>query len=126
MPRSCRNRPGIPKAEQPGERRFHDVVRVGGAHLFRENVFHPGRLEQCTDAASGDQPCSGRCRLQENFPRSKLSDHFVGNRSVDDRNRNNIFLRVINSLGDRIGHFVRFAEADADMAVAVARQRRSR
>ena len=82
--------------------------------MFRENVFHTGRLEQCANAAAGDQPCSGRRGFQKNFSRPKFSDDLVWNRPVDNRNCNDVLLRVVNSFRNRIGDFVCFAETDAD------------
>ena len=40
--------------------------------------------------------------------------------SIDDRYDDDVLLRVVNPLGNRIGDFVRLSEADADMPLAVA------
>ena len=59
---------GHPEGEQPGKRRFYNVVRVGGSHLFRENVFYPGHSSSARTPPPAINPVPGEAGFKRTFP----------------------------------------------------------
>ncbi len=66
------------------------------------------------------RPVPGDAGLSMTRAGAELPDDRMRDRSVDDRHQDDVLLRVVDALGDRIGHFVGLAQADAHMPLAVA------
>src|SRR6476620_4685772 len=95
------------------------VDRVGRAVGLGEDVADPGRLDDGADRATGDDAGALRRRL-EHHPRGREHDpDLVGDRRADHRDPDQVLLRVLDALADRLGHLAGLAEPGADVARAV-------
>src|SRR5262249_9348858 len=59
-------------------------------------------------------------RLEEHGAGAEATGDLVGNRAVEDRHAHHALLRLVDALPDRLGHLLRLAEAEADVARLVA------
>src|SRR6185503_6575830 len=86
---------------------------------LRQDVAHAGRLEDCPDRAAGDDAGALRGRLEQDAARAVDDLDLVGDRRADHRDLDEVLLRVLDALADRLRHFAGLADADADVAGAV-------
>src|SRR3954471_10129648 len=68
------------------ERRVNDVVRVGGADDLRQHVADAGSLDHSAHCTAGDHARTSASWLEDDAGRAVTTDHFVGDRAVDERN----------------------------------------
>jgi len=96
------------------------VDRVGRAVDLGQDVVHAGRLDDGTHGAAGDDagPLGGR--LEQHLCGGVLLADLVRDRRPDHRDLDDVLLRVLDTLADGLGDIAGLAQADADMAVAVA------
>ena len=109
-----------PEAGERVERRPGDVHRVGGPVDLGQDVADPRRLDDGADGAAGDDagPLGGRL---EQHPRGGiLLADLVRDRGPDHRDAHDVLLGILDALADGLGHVTGLAQADADVAVAVA------
>ena len=110
------------------DRRLEDVVRIVGAEGLREDVLDARRLEDRPYGAARDNARPGHRWLQEHTARAEVPGDLARDRGLAERNEDQILLRVLDRLADRLRHLVRLAEADADVPAPIAddHQRRER
>src|SRR4029077_642986 len=77
------------------------------------------RLEHRAHRTARDDARTFERRLQQHLPRAEVTEHLVRNRVAHQRDLEEVLLRVLAALANRLGNFVRFAQAHADVAVAV-------
>ena len=70
-------------------------------------------------AARNDAGTFGR-GAQHDLTRTEDANDAVGNRTIFERDLNQIFLCIVDAFANRFGNFGSFAEPDADFAIAVA------
>src|SRR4051812_49099580 len=100
-------------------RGVHDVDGVGGAEALREHVVDAGALEHGTHRATGDDTGTGAGRLEQHHTGRRLTLHRVRDGAGDARHAVEVLLGLLDALGDRRGHLLGLAVADAHLAVAV-------
>src|ERR687894_149174 len=100
--------------------RVHDVDRVRRAEALGEHVVDAGALEHGTHRATGDDTGTGAGRLEQHDTGRRLSLHGVRDGAGDARHLVEVLLGLLDALGDRRGHLLGLAVADAHGAVAVA------
>src|SRR5262249_48455398 len=106
---------------QAVDRRLHHVVRVARAEALREHVLHPRHLEHGAHTGAGDDAGTRPRRLEHDLARAESAHDQVRNRAtLRDRDLEHVLLRGLARLADRVRHFVRLAQADADPAALVA------
>src|SRR5689334_23256596 len=98
MPRAC--------ATSAARRRFLSPSTGAFVMLFEFVVPSDFVSTSCNAAASITAP-------------AEVADHLVGDRALHQRDREHALLRRLARLADRVGHFVRLAEADAHATVLV-------
>src|SRR3954469_12224279 len=96
-----------------------DVDRVGGPEALGEHVVDAGALEHGTHRATGDDTGTGAGRLEQHDTGRRLTLHRVRDGAGDARHVVEVLLGLLDALGDRRGHLLGLAVADADLAVAV-------
>src|SRR3954447_3413705 len=101
-------------------RGVHDVDRVRGPEALGEHVVDAGALEHGTHRATGDHTGTGTGRLEQHDPGRCLTLHRVRDGAGDPRHLVEVLLGLLDALGDRRGHLLGLAVADAHGAVAVA------
>src|SRR5919112_5439139 len=99
--------------------RVDDVDRVGGPEALGEHVVDPGALEHGAHRTTGDDTGTGAGRLQQHDAGRRLTLHGVRDGAGDARHVVEVLLGLLDALGDRRGHLLGLAVADADLAVAV-------
>ena len=90
------------------------AFRVGPGH-----VVHAGALEHRTGRTARDHTGTGRGRTQHDDAGRLLTLHGVRDGALDARHGEERLLGLLDTLGDRRGHLLGLAVADADHAVAV-------
>src|SRR3954447_16137140 len=110
---------GADEVLQRLHRRVHDVDRVRGTEALREHVVDAGALEHGTHRATGDDTGTGAGGLQQHDTGRRLTLHRVRDGAGDARHVVEVLLGLLDALGDRRGHLLGLAVADADLAVAV-------
>src|ERR1700719_4664266 len=103
------------------ERRLDQVVRIRRSQPLRKNIADSRELHHRAHAPRRDYAGALGRRSQHNSSRAKTSDHFMRYRSVLDRHAHQAFLRAIDALANRFGHFVRLAQSEADQTIVIAR-----
>src|SRR3954470_6658342 len=107
-----------------GPRRLHggvdDVDRVGGAEALGEHVVDAGALEHGTHRTTGDDTGTGAGRLEQHDTGGRLTLDRVRDGAGDPRHAVEVLLGLLDALGDRRGHLLGLAVADAHHAVTVA------
>src|SRR5581483_11343014 len=103
-----------------GDRRVHDVDRVGRAERLRQDVVDARALQHGPHRAAGDDAGTGAGRLQQHDARGLLTGARVRDGALDARHLEEVLLGLLDALGDRRGHLLGLAVADTDRAVAVA------
>src|SRR5947209_16406473 len=111
---------GADEVLQRLHRGVHDVDRVRGTQALREHVVDAGALEHGTHRATGDDTGTGAGRLEQHDTGRRLTLHRVRDGAGDTRHVVEVLLGLLDTLGDRRGHLLGLAVADADLAVAVA------
>ena len=79
-----------------------------------------GQLEHGAHRAAGDDAGPRRGRLDEDTARADLHRDLVRDRLLDHRHGDQRLARLLDALADRLGHFARLADREADAALAVA------
>src|SRR3954471_18423903 len=110
---------GADEVLQRLHRGVHDVDRVRGPEALGEHVVDAGALEHGTHRTTGDDTGTGAGRLQQHDTGGRLTLHRVRDGAGDARHRVEVLLGLLDALGDRRGHLLGLAVADADLAVAV-------
>src|SRR5690348_1369492 len=110
---------GADEVLQRLHRGVHDVDRVRGTQALRQHVVDAGALEHGTHRATGDDTGTGAGRLEQHDTGSRLTLHGVRDGAGDARHVVEVLLGLLDTLGDRRGHLLGLAVADADLAVAV-------
>src|SRR6188508_2575997 len=110
---------GRMKATKRLDRRAGHVDRVGRAVDLREDVADAGRLEDRAHRATGDDTGTLGRRLQHHLAGRELDVDLVRDRRPDHRDLDDVLLRVLDALPDRLGDFARLAESGTDVALAV-------
>src|SRR4051794_23167454 len=100
-------------------RGVHDVDRVRGPEALGEHVVDAGALEHGTHRATGDHTGTGTGRLEQHDSGRCLTLHRVRDGAGDPRHLVEVLLGLLDALGDRRGHLLGLAVADAHGAVAV-------
>src|SRR5450755_2478052 len=108
------------QALERGDGRVHHVDRVGRAQRARQLVADARALEHGAHRAAGDDAGPGTGRLEQHDPGRLLALDGVRDRTGDPGHPEEALLRRLDALGDRRGHLLGLAVADADHAVAVA------
>src|SRR6266571_3984596 len=110
------------------DRRLEHVVRVVGAERLREDVLHARRFEDRPHRAAGDDSRARHRRLQEDPTGAEVTGDLARDRRLLQRHEDQVLLRVLHRLADRLGHLVGLAETDTHVAPTVAdhHQRRER
>src|SRR5438270_3325446 len=98
----------------------HDVDRVGRAEALGEHVVDAGALQHGAHRATGDDAGTGAGRLEQHDTGRRLTLHRVRDGAGDPRHLVEVLLGLLDALGDRRGHLLGLAVADAHGAVAVA------
>src|SRR5919112_1018546 len=100
--------------------RVDDVDRVRGPEALREHVVDAGALEDGAHRTTGDDAGTRAGRLEQHDARRRLTLHGVRDGAGDARHLVEVLLGLLDALGDRRGHLLGLAVADAHGAVAVA------
>src|SRR5690606_15441657 len=98
----------------------HDVDRVGRAERLAQHVVDARALQHGAHRTTGDHTGTGSGRTEEHDAGGGLTLDGVRDRALDARDAEEVLLRLLDTLGDRRGHLLRLAVADADGAVTVA------
>src|SRR6478609_1506302 len=104
---------------QCSDRGVNDVDGVVRAEGLAQHVVDTGALEHGADRATGDDAGTGCGRAQQHDAGSGLALHRVRDGALDARNLEEALLGLLDTLGDRRGHLLGLAVADADLTVAV-------
>src|SRR2546426_5728430 len=102
------------------EGRLQDVMGVVRAQGLREDVLDARRLEDRSHRAARDDAGALDGRLQEDAPGAEVARDLARNRRVLERHEDQVLLRVLDGLSDRLRHFVRLSKAHAHVAPTVA------
>ena len=87
---------------------------------LRQHVVDAGALQHGAHRATGDDAGTGRGRTQQDDARGLLTLDRVRDGALDAGHLEEVLLGLLDALGDRRGHLLGLAVADADRAVAVA------
>src|SRR5690606_23649115 len=98
----------------------HDVDRVGRAERLAQHVVDARALQHGAHRTTGDHTGTGSGRTEEHDAGGGLTLDGVRDGALDARDLEEVLLGLLDTLGDRRGHLLRLAVADADGAVAVA------
>src|SRR5690606_34139572 len=104
---------------QTRDRRVHDVDRVVAAQRLAQHVLDAGGLQHRAHRATRDHTGTGARRTQQDLARRVPRLHQVRDGALDPRHLEGVLLGLLDALGDRRGHLLGLAVADADGAVAV-------
>src|SRR5436190_1740398 len=107
------------------EGRLQDVMGVVRAQGLREDVLDARRLEDRSHRAARDDAGALDGRLQEDAPGAEVARDLARNRRVLERHEDQVLLRVLDGLSDRLRHFVRLSKAHAHVALGVLRGERA-
>src|SRR5260221_3897710 len=110
---------GAERAER-GHRRHDDVHRVGAAERLREDVADTCGLHDRAHRAAGDDAGALRRGPEKDLRGTEVGGHRVWDGPIDERHADDVLLRVLDALLDRVGHLVGLPETGADVAAAVA------
>ena len=119
-PRRAATASGRSRPLQRRDRRVHDVDGVVRAERLAQHVVDAGALEHGAHRTTGDDAGTGAGRTQQHDAGSLLALDGVRDRALDARDLEEVLLGLLDTLGDRGGHLLGLAVADADGAVAVA------
>ena len=88
-------------------------------HLVRMS-WMPATSSDRAHGAAGDDAGTGAGRAQQHRARAEVALHLVRDGAARERDLEQVLLRLLGALADRLGHLVRLAEAGADVAALVA------
>src|SRR5690242_20603127 len=110
------------------ERGLEDVVRIVRSQRLGQDVLNTGRLQHRPHGAAGDDAGPRYRGLEEHPAGPEVAGDLAGDGGLLERHEDQVLLGVLDRLADRLRHLVGLAEADADVAAAVADddQRRER
>jgi hypothetical protein len=95
-------------------------VRVIRAKALGQDVLNPGGLNHGANSTTCNDASAVGSWLQNHVPCAESSGHFEGDGSVHDRNPNEIFFGLFQTLANSFRHFVGFAHSAANHGVVVA------
>src|SRR4029077_18766422 len=93
---------------------------VGRAERLAEDIVDAGTLEHRTHRPTGDHTGTGSGGTQQHDAGRLLALHRVRDGALAPGDPEEALLRLLDTLGDRRGHLLGLAVADADHAVTVA------
>ena len=96
------------------------LIALRRAERLAQHVVDAGALEHGAHRATGDDTGTGSGRAQQDDTGSRLTLDGVRDGALDARDLEEVLLGLLDTLGDRRGHLLGLAVADADDAVAVA------
>jgi len=88
-------------------------------YRIRKHVLHAHGLKDGTHSTTGLDTGTGRCGLHKHAGTAELRLLLVRDGGVDDRNLHEILLRILHTLRNRGGDFVRLAKTIAYDTVLV-------
>ena len=94
-------------------------MRVGRTLALGEDVLHTDRLEHGTHSTAGLHPGTGGSGFHEHLGATELRGLLVRDGLVDDRNLDEVLLRIFDTLLDGSGNFVRLTETITDDTILV-------
>src|SRR5690606_21053153 len=89
------------------------------AERLGQHVVHTRALQHSTHRATGDDTGTGAGRTEQHHTGGFLTLHRVRNGACDAGHAEEVLLGLLDALGDRRGHLLGLAVADADLTVAV-------
>src|SRR3712207_4393046 len=104
----------------------HAVDGVRRAEALRQHVVDAGARQDRAHRATGDDTGTGAGGLQQYAAGGRLTLHGVRDGAGDTRHLVEVLLGLLDALGDRRGHLLGLAVADAHGAIAVAHDHEGR
>src|SRR5690606_19669103 len=89
---------------QAVDRGAHDVDRVRGARRLAEQVADAGGLDHRPHRTAGDDTGAGAGRLEHHVAGAEVPANLVRDRGPDERHLDQVLLRVLDALADRLGY----------------------
>ena len=99
---------------------FYDIVRVGGTEAFCQDIFDASGFKDGSNRPSRDNARSSSGGAKKDASGPEVTDHFVGNRFVDDGDLDHRTFGFVAAFADSFWDFVGFSEACADVTFAIA------
>src|SRR5579875_2141217 len=99
--------------------RLDHVVGVRGAERLRHDVVDPGHLRHGAHRTARDDAGPGRRGLHEDASGAEPSHHGVGDGRFAHGHGDEVLLRVLDTLANRLRDFRRLAETGADTSGSV-------
>ena len=96
------------------------LIALSRAERLAQHVVDAGALQHGAHRTTGDDAGTGAGRTQQHDAGRRLTLHRVRDGALDARDLEEVLLGLLDTLGDRRGHLLGLAVADADRAVAVA------
>src|SRR6266852_9584957 len=106
--------------------RLQNVVRISGALALGEDVSDSGGLQHRPNRTAGDHSGAFHRRLEQYPSGAEVPEHVVRNGVAEQRDLEQILLRVLAALANRLGDLVRLAQAHAHVTVAIAHHHQRR
>src|SRR6201999_1996517 len=103
-----------------GDGRVHHVDGVVAAQRLGQDVAHPSAFQHGACRATRDHTGTRAGGPQQHHAGGGFALHRVRDSATDQRDAEEALARFLDTLGDRGGHLLGLAVADADHAVAVA------
>src|ERR1700688_673870 len=103
------------------ERRLDQVVRITRPEPLGQDIADSRQLDHRAHAARRDYPGALSRRTQHDPAGAETSDHLMRYGPVLNRHPDQTFLGAIDTLANRLRHFVGLAETEADQSVVISR-----
>src|SRR5690606_27882007 len=113
-------------SEQPVKGRPNDVVSVVRSKDLRADVVHSERLHNSANCTACDNACTFSRGLHQHSACAVFADQLVRKRSVHEWHADQVVLRSLNCLLDRVRHFFCFSGTKTDVACLVTDHDKSR
>src|SRR6266545_7232472 len=110
----------VAQVGQCQQSRLDHVDRVRAAQRLGQDVLDARGFDDRAHGAARDHASTWRGRLEQDFRGAKLLHDLVRDRRASHRHADQIFPRALGALANRIGHLIGFAQADANVARAIA------
>src|SRR5260370_11555443 len=110
-----------PQALQAIDRRLQYVVRISRALALGEDVSDSRGLQYRPNRPSGDHAGAFHRGLEQYPPGTEVPQHVVRDGVAEQRGLEQILLRVLPALANRLGDLVRLAQAHAYVTIAMSR-----
>ncbi len=105
---------------QRQQRGLNHVYRIRRTQRLRQDVLDARGFDDGAHRAAGDHARARRRWLEQHLGRPKLLKDLVRNGRPGHRHADQTLPRALGAFADRFRHFVGFAQADADVARAIA------